>query len=162
MQHLVGAHLVVGRPVDFARNQLEIVVRRGNPKHILGLADLARPGILYISAAPNVPAGHYAAQALAAAGVKAEPRSEEIDVKAVVTKVQLGEADAGIVYVTDVSAAGSAVTGVPIPDSQNLIATYPIAALAGAPDALDAKAFVSYILSPGGQKILEGYGFAGA
>ena len=160
MQHLATAGLVSGVPKVFARNRLEIVVGPGNPKKIESLSDLDRAGIIYISAAPGVPAGTYAAKILAAAHVAATPRSQEADVKAVVTKVQLGEADAGIVYVTDVSAAGRAVSGVPIPASQNLIANYPLATIKGAPNPLAASAFDHFILSPAGQRIMEKFGFA--
>jgi molybdate transport system substrate-binding protein len=104
-----------------------------------------------------VPCGKLAAQALANVGVSIAHPSREVDVKAVVTKVRLGEADAGIVYATDVRAAGSGVTGVPIPDAQNVVARYPITVLKGARPG--AGAFVDFILSPSGAAILQRYGF---
>jgi molybdate transport system substrate-binding protein len=143
----------------FAHNKLEIVVATGNPKGITGLADLAKPGVIYITAAQTVPAGKYALQILAKAGVIAHPKSLETDVKSVVSKIELGEADAGIVYVTDVKAAGSKVAGVPIPDSVNVIATYPIVAVKAAKNSNLANAFIAYVLSADGQAKLQTFGF---
>ncbi len=160
MQKAVDGGLVTGTPQVFTRNQLAIVVPAGNPKHVSGLPDLARPDVLFIAAAPNVPAGQYGVQALAKAGVKATPRSLETDVKAVVAKVSLGEADAGIVYVTDVKAAGAKVMGVAIPTDQNVVASYPVAALKDAKNPEGARAFVDFLLSVGGQKLLSDFGFA--
>ncbi len=162
MQKALDRGLVTGTTPIFARNRLEIVVAAGNPRHVTGLADLARQDVLYIAEAPSVPAGKYAAQALAAAGVKANPKSLETDVKSVVSKVQLGEADAGIVYVTDVRAAGPKVTGVAIPDAQNVVASYPVAVVKGSPNATAAGGFIDYLLSRGGQALLESFGFAPA
>ena len=110
-------------------------------------------------AAPEVPAGTYASEILAKAGVTAEPVSLEVSVKGVVTKISLGEADAGIVYVTDVAAAQGKLEGVAIPDDQNMIATYPIAALAESEHPDDAQAFVDLVLSAAGQKVLADNGF---
>jgi molybdate transport system substrate-binding protein len=146
-------------PEIFAHNKLEIVVAAGNPKHIASLADLAKPGVIYISAGPTVPAGKYAAQALSSAGVKVTPKSLETDVKSVVSKVQLGEADAGIVYTTDVKAAGDKVSGVEIPDPYNVVATYPIAAVKGTTNTETAYTFIAYVKSSEGQAILASYGF---
>ena len=148
-----------GIPQVFVHNKLEIVVAAGNPKSIAGLADLKKPGVIYITAAPSVPAGKYALQILASAGVKITPKSLETDVKSVVSKIELGEADAGIVYVTDVKAAGSKVTGVPIPDAVNVIATYPIVAVKGAKNPNLANAFIAYVLSADGQATLQSFGF---
>lgn len=166
MQKLVAAGLVQP-PLTFARNRLAIVVAAGNPKHIAGLADLARPGLIVVMCAAAVPCGHYGDQALQAANVSVRPASLETDVKSVVSKVSLGEADAGIVYVTDVKAAGPTVQGVSIPDSQNVVADYPIAVLKNSPNSSLAKAFVGYVLlnaqpgSHGGQLTLHQYGFLG-
>ena len=146
-------------PEVFAHNKLEIVVAPNNPKHIAGLADLGKPGVIYISAGPTVPAGKYAAQALADAGVRVTPRSLETDVKSVMSKVQLGEADAGIVYTTDVKAAGGKVAGVEIADQYNVVATYPIACVKDAKNASLAQAFIQFVLSTDGQAILASYGF---
>src|ERR1700682_2037642 len=126
MDKLKGDGFAADTPQIFARNKLEIVVAPGNPKGITRLADLARSGVIYITEAPTVPAGMYALQALKMAGVTVTSKSLETDVKSVVGKIELGEADAGIVYTTDVTAAGTKVQGVPIPDNNNVIATYPI------------------------------------
>jgi molybdate transport system substrate-binding protein len=159
MQKVVDAGLA-GAPATFATNRLQLVVGPGNPKGIRSLADLARPGLVVVLCAPAVPCGTYAAQALGKAGVTVHPASQEQDVKAVVTKVQLGEADAGIVYRTDVRAAGAAVAGVDIPADQNVTAEYPIAELKGASPA--AAGFVDFVRSPEGQLILGGFGFGPA
>jgi len=143
----------------FATNRLQIVVEAGNPENIRTLTDLARPGLLYITAAPEVPVGRYAARVLAAAGVEVTPRSLEANVKSIVSKVLLGEADAGIVYVTDVRAAGDRVTGVAIPDSLNVEARYPIVALGGSSNPVGADDFVSFVLSATGRQVLLDFGF---
>jgi molybdate transport system substrate-binding protein len=159
MDKLKAGGFTAGTPQVFAHNKLEIVVAAGNPKGITGLADLAKPGIIYITEAPTVPAGKYALQILANANVKVTPKSLETDVKSVVSKIQLGEADAGIVYVTDVTAAGSKVAGVPIPDSVNVTATYPIVAVKGTKNSALADAFIAYVLSADGQTKLQSFGF---
>ena len=162
MDKLKGDGFTAGTPQVFAHNQLEIVVAPGNPKGITGLADLAKPGVIYISEAATVPAGKYALQALAKAGVTVTPRSLETDVKSLVGKIELGEADAGIVYTTDVKAAGSQVLGVPIPDADNVIATYPIVAVRGSRNAAVADDFIAYVLSAAGQAALASFGFQAA
>jgi molybdate transport system substrate-binding protein len=164
MQRLVDAGLVEGTPRVFAKNRLQIVVRAGNPRHISGLQDLARPGLVLVLCAPAVPCGSYAAQALQRAGVGVKAASQEADVKSVLSKVSLGEADAGIVYVTDVKAAGG-LEGVDIPDRFNVVASYPIAVLKESTDVPLAQAFVAYILNgvsnakADGQQTLRAYGF---
>ena len=162
MDKLKGDGFTAGTPNVFARNKLEIVVAPGNPKGITGLADLANPGVIYITEAPTVPAGKYALQALKMARVTVTPKSLETDVKSVVSKIELGEADAGIVYTTDVAAAGSKVTGVPIPDADNVIATYPIVAVRATTNAAAANAFIAYVLSAAGQAKLLSFGFLSA
>ena len=160
MQKAIDAGLVAESPSIFAHNRLEIVVGAGNPKHIMALANLAQSGLIVVLCAPTVPCGRYAAQALQKAGVTVKPASQETDVKAVVSKVALGEADAGIVYVTDVRAAGAGVQGVEIPLSLNVVADYPVAILKDSQNAPLAKAFVSYLLGAG-QPTLARYGFTG-
>jgi len=150
---------LVDPPQEFARNKLAIVVAPDNPKGITGLADLARKDLKVVLAAPEVPAGKYAAEILSRAGVTVSPVSLEVSVKGVVTKVSLGEADAGIVYVTDVSAADAKVDGVAIPDAQNVIAVYPIATLVAGDGNGDTRAFVDLVLSAEGQSVLAGHGF---
>ena len=112
-----------------------------------------------VLAAPEVPAGKYAEEALARAGVSVAPVSLEVSVKGVVTKVSLGEADAGVVYVTDVAAAGEKLDGIAIADDQNVLATYPLAALVASAHPDDARAFIDFVLSPEGQQVLADYGF---
>jgi molybdate transport system substrate-binding protein len=148
-----------GAPQDFAGNKLMIAVEPGDPKHITGPADLAATDLKVVLAAPEVPAGKYAQEALAKAGVTVHPVSLEQSVKGVVTKISLREADAGIVYVTDVDAAQGRIDGVEIPEDQNVLATYPIATLTDSAHPDDAQAFVDLVLSAAGQKVLAGYGF---
>jgi molybdate transport system substrate-binding protein len=159
MDRLKADGFIAGTPDVFAHNQLEIVVGPGNPKGIHSLADLAKPGVIYISEAATVPAGKYSVQALQKAGVKVTPKSLETDVKSVVSKVELGEADAGIVYTTDVIAARGRVQGIPIPDQYNVVATYPIAEVKGAANGSGAHAFIDFVLSHTGQATLASFGF---
>jgi len=158
MKTLLDAGLIAGAPEVFAHNRLEIAVAKGNPKRIHSLADLARPGLVVVLADPSVPAGKYAQQALAKANVTVHPASLEPQVTAVLSKVSLGEADAGIVYVSDV-VTSQKVQGVPIPDSQNVVADYPIAALKNAQHNSTADAFIAFVLAPDGQSILKAAGF---
>lgn len=157
MQKVAAA--IAGTPAVFARNRLAILVGAGNPKHVTRLGDLTREGMTIALAAPAVPVGRYALEAFAKAGVGAPAGSNEADVKAVVTRVAMGEADAGIVYTTDVADGGSRVEGVAIPDDQNVIARYPIAVLKEAPNAAGARAFVAYVVSEGGRRALTASGF---
>lgn len=156
MRTVQDAGLLVGSPKVFAHNRLEIAVEKGNPKGIHSLADLARPGLVIVLADPSVPAGKYAQQALAKVAVTVRPASLEPQVTGVLSKVALGEADAGIVYVSDIVTSGQ-VDGVVIPDSQNVIADYFIAKLTNGPAAADA--FIAFVLSPDGQAILHSAGF---
>jgi molybdate transport system substrate-binding protein len=160
MKKLTDAGGNAGEPQIFATNSLQIIVGAGNPKGITGVADLAKPDLLYVTCAPEVPIGKYAAQVLTAADVNVTPVSFEQNVKGIVTKVTAGEADAGIVYKTDVIAAGSAAEGVDIPAGINVTVTYPIVAAKKAPNPAGAQAFVDFVLSDQGQKILASYGFA--
>jgi molybdate transport system substrate-binding protein len=150
----------VGRPVVFAHNRLTIIVPSGNPAHVTDLADLADPQVAVALAGPEVPAGQYAVEALEAAGLTVSPVSQEVDVKAVVTRVTLGGADAGIVYVTDAAAAGDAVDTVPIPRAQNVVATYPAVTLDASRQPELARAFVAFLRSPPAQQVLRRFGFA--
>jgi molybdate transport system substrate-binding protein len=159
MQKLVAAGLVETAKT-FAHNLLEIAVAPGNPKHITGLADLEKPGVTLVLADVSVPAGKYARQAFTKAGLPApKPVSNELDVKSTLTKLTLGEADAVVVYVTDVKAAGSKVQGVAIPASQNVEASYPIAAVKGSKNLAAAEAFVDEIATGSGQQALQAAGF---
>lgn len=166
---------VRGEPRVFAHNELVVVIPASNPAHLTELADLGRPGLKVVLAAEAVPAGHYARAVLDnlarlpgygadfATRVNANVVSNEESVKAVVTKVRLGEADAGMVYLSDVTgAAASDVQTLGIPPAANVIADYPIAVLSDAPDQEDAAAFVALVLSPAGQRALAAYGFTPA
>jgi len=159
MKKVVDAGDVAGVPKSFVRNRLAVIVPRGNPRDVKGLADLARPGMTVSLAAPGVPVGRYAAEAFAKANTPVPDASREADVKAVVTRVSMGEADAGVVYVTDVTAGGDKVEAVPIEEAQNVVASYPIAQLKGAPNAAGAQDFIAYVLSPPGQRVLTNSGF---
>lgn len=160
MAKVVGAGRAVD-PVIVARNRLALIVERGNPRGIRSLADAARPGVVLVLCAREVPCGRLAAAALAAAGVTARPASLEANVKGVVAKVTLGEADAGIVYATDVRAAGDAAEGVDLPggDDPALAAAYPMAAVTAAPNGADGRAWIRFVRSDEGQRVLASYGF---
>lgn len=159
MTKLTDAGLVEGEPVDFATNTLEIAVPPGNPAGIETLADLAAPGLKLVVCAPEVPCGAATVAVEQASGVTLTPVSEESSVTDVLGKVTSGEADAGLVYVTDVIAAGDAVTGIPFDESAEAVNTYPIVAIAdsGAPDV--AAAFVAFVTSEAGRAVLEAAGF---
>jgi molybdate transport system substrate-binding protein len=159
MTKVAEAQLLSDVPTIFATNSLEIIVRKGNPSGIDSLADLARTGLIYVTCAPEVPIGRYATEALRDAGVTVKPASFEPDVKGIVTKVSSGEADAGIVYRTDVLAAGKTAAGVAIPDQFDVRATYPQAVLISSPNETAANAWTSFVSGADGQAILRAYGF---
>jgi molybdate transport system substrate-binding protein len=146
-------------PATFAENQMEIAVPPANPAQVAGVADLARPGVKVAICAAEVPCGTVARQVFTNAGVTVTPVTNEVDVKATLSKVQLGEVDAGVVYVTDVKAAGDKVKGIPIPDDVNASTAYPIAPLTGSGNAALAGAFVDYVLSADGAAVLAESGF---
>lgn len=147
-------------PTTFAKNVLEIAVPPGNPARIASLGDLARNGVKVAVCQAQVPCGVVAAKVFAAAKVKVTPVTQEVDVKSVLTKVELGEVDAGLVYSTDVKAAGNKVRGVVIPPNLNASTSYPIAALKAAPNPSAGAAFVAYVLSAAGRSALSAAGFA--
>jgi molybdate transport system substrate-binding protein len=162
MAKVVSAGLAVGGPVVFATNRAEIIVAPGNPLGIDGVDDLASDDLVVVVCAPGVPCGTYAAEVFDNAGVEVTPDSLEENVKGVVTKVTLGEADAGIVYATDVLSAGPAATGVAIADDINVRAEYPIVALGDGHTGDrgdDAQRFIDFVLGTAGQAILAGFGF---
>jgi molybdate transport system substrate-binding protein len=172
MTNAVDAGVIDGSSSFFAKNILTVVVPADNPAGISTPADLGNDGVKLVLAAPEVPAGQYARESFCLMGqdaatygegfvdnVAANVVSEEENVRAVLTKVQLGEADAGVVYVTDVTAGvASDVTPIAIPDEVNVIASYPVAAVQGGQSEL-AQAFISYLLGPEGQAVLQSYGF---
>jgi len=159
MDKLVADDLV-GDPQDFATNTLEIAVPPGNPAGVETLADLASPGVKLVLCAPEVPCGAASAKVADAAGLDLRPVSEEQSVTDVLGKVTAGEADAGLVYVTDVAAAGDDVEGVELPESAEAVNTYPIAPVADSDRAELARQFVDLVLSSEGQQTLAGFGFA--
>jgi molybdate transport system substrate-binding protein len=160
MTKLTDAGLDGTDPVIFATNLLTIIVAPGNPLGIAGVADLADGGaIKTVVCAPEVPCGNYANQIFTAAGVDVTPVSLEQNVRGVVTKVTEGEADAGIVYVTDVLAAGDDAEMVEIPDDINVLAEYPIATVSTSTSPEVAEAFIDFLVGDEGQEILAEYGF---
>jgi molybdate transport system substrate-binding protein len=159
MNTVTSDNLASGSPKVFAKNQLEIMVANGNPMKITSVKDLQNPAVKVAVCAPEVPCGSYSKDVFSKAGITVSPVSQETSVSGVVTKVSLGEADAGIVYVTDVKAANGKVSGVPIPADQNVVADYPMVKLKDAPNPSAAAAFQSYVDSPAGQKVLTSYGF---
>ncbi|MEV7689250.1 molybdate ABC transporter substrate-binding protein [Streptomyces bungoensis] len=148
-----------GTPVTFVRNRLEIATLPGNPGHVSSLKDLTEPGLKVVLCDRSVPCGAAAQKALAAGGLKLTPVSYEQDVKAALNKVELKEADAAVVYTTDVKAAGGKVEGVQFPESADAINDYPIAPLKNGGNAAAAKAFIGLVRSAEGQKVLGEAGF---
>jgi molybdate transport system substrate-binding protein len=149
---------------DFVRNRLVIITPPDNPAAVTSIDDLANDGVQLVLAAEGVPVGDYSREALANAGIANEAEanvvSNEEDNASVVAKIVAGEGDAAIVYASDISAAaGNDVASVQIPDDINVIATYPIAVISGAPNAGVASAFVDYVLGADGQAALEDFGF---
>ncbi|MGW2118946.1 molybdate ABC transporter substrate-binding protein [Streptomyces zhihengii] len=148
-----------GAPTVIARNRLVIATGEGNPFKVDDLKDLADPKLKVVLAAPEVPAGKYSRQILDAQKITVKPVSQEPNVRAVLSKVELGEADAGLVYKTDADSAADKVDAIEIPDAQNAIAEYPAATLKQSENAEAAAAFVAWLSSPDGQKILQDAGF---
>ncbi|MGW0767425.1 molybdate ABC transporter substrate-binding protein [Streptomyces sp. NPDC002676] len=149
----------VGTPTTFVRNQLEIATVPGNPHKVASLKDLTKSGLKVVLCDKTVPCGAAAQKALDASKLKLTPASYEQDVKSALTKVELKEADAAVVYKTDVKAAGDKVQGVEFPESANAINAYPIAQLKNGQNAEAAKAFIALVQSPAGQKVLSAAGF---
>ncbi|MGV9254756.1 molybdate ABC transporter substrate-binding protein [Streptomyces sp. NPDC003697] len=148
-----------GTPVPFVRNQLEIATLPGNPDKVSSLKDLTRPGLKVVLCDRTVPCGAAARKALDTAGLSLTPVSYEQDVKSALTKVELKEADAAVVYRTDVKAAGDKVEGVEFPESSTAVNDYPIALLGNARNTAAATAFIELVRSPRGRKVLSEAGF---
>ncbi|MFI2736860.1 molybdate ABC transporter substrate-binding protein [Streptomyces sp. NPDC018711] len=146
-------------PTVIARNRLVIATGKGNPFKVDELKDLADTKLKVVLAAPEVPAGKYSKKVLDAQKITVKPVSQEPNVRAVLSKVELGEADAGLVYKTDAESAKDKVDAVEIPDAQNAIAQYPAATLKESKNSEAAAAFVAWLSSPEGQKILQDAGF---
>ncbi|MFC7921373.1 molybdate ABC transporter substrate-binding protein [Streptomyces cinereoruber] len=148
-----------GTPAIIAKNRLVIATGEGNPHKVDDLKDLAGTKLKVVLAAPEVPAGKYSKQILDKQKIAVKPVSQEPNVRAVLSKVELGEADAGLVYRTDAESAKDKVDAVEIPDDQNAVAQYPAATLKESKNAEAATAFVAWLSSPEGQKILQDAGF---
>ncbi|MEW2286973.1 molybdate ABC transporter substrate-binding protein [Streptomyces sp. NPDC047841] len=159
MAVVTDAKDTAGNPVTFVRNQLEIATVPGNPHKVASLKDLTTSGLKVVLCDRTVPCGAAAQNALDAGGLKLTPVSYEQDVKGALTKVELKEADAAVVYKTDVRAAGDKVEGVEFPESAGAVNDYPIALLKNAPNAEAAKAFIALVRSAEGQKVLTEAGF---
>ena len=170
MQRAIDSGLIGGAPQIFVQNALLIIVPRANPGQVVAFEDLAKQGLKLTLAGPQVPAGRYSREALQAAqadyGADFAARvlrnlvSEETNVKQVLVKVQLGEADAGIVYASDVSEKVLRdVSAIPIPDAYNRLASYPIAVAQTTRNPSGAAAFIRFVLSPAGQAILKAHRF---
>ncbi len=149
----------VTRPVTFTCNRMTILVPTHNPAHITSLASLTRHDVRFVLCAAPVPCGRLGREVLQRAGVHAQPVGSEKDVKSVVAKVAQGEVDAGIVYVTDAEAAEGSTDSVPIPSSDNVETSYPIAVTTGADNPTAARAFGQFVRSPEGQRVLHANGF---
>jgi molybdate transport system substrate-binding protein len=159
MTVVTDADLQAEDPTVFTENVLEIAVPADNPGDVTGLADFADPDLTLAVCAPDVPCGAAAVQVFEAAGITAVPDTEEEDVRAALTKVQLGEVDAALVYRSDVRSAGSDVEGIEFPEAEEAVNDYPICLLAEAPNPAAAQAFVDLVLSDDGQEALASAGF---
>lgn len=157
---VTDAGLAAGEPVVFARNALQIVTAPGNPEGVTGFADLARPDLQVVVCVPTAPCGAAVERIEAATGVTLTPVSEEPDVRATLGRVTTGNADAGLVYLTDAVSAGDGVTAVPFPEADRAVTDYPIAVLSDAPEPELARAFVDLVTGPQGRAVLDRAGFA--
>ena len=146
-------------PTPFVKNVMEVAVPPSNPAHVASVNDLANKSVKVALCQSQVPCGTTAQKVFTNAKITVKPVTQEVDVKSVLAKVELGEVDAGVVYVTDVRSAGKKVKGIAISDSVNASTTYPIAALSKATNAAAAQAFVSYVLSSAGSDVLTAAGF---
>ncbi len=158
MQKVVDAGLITGEPVPFAANVLTIIAAPGNPKAIESLADLADPALLVVTCAPQVPCGAAAETATEDAGITLSPVSEESSVAGVLAKVTSGQADAGLVYVTDAAAVGGAVSAIAFPEAESAANTYPVAVLEHAENQA-AREFVDMLTGEAGQQVMAEAGF---
>ncbi len=146
-------------PQNFAKNIMEVAVPPSNPAKVSSVNDLAKKSVKVALCQPQVPCGVVAAEVFKNAGITVKPVTLQADVKSVLTQVELGSVDAGMVYVTDVMAAGTKVKGVTIPAGDNASTLYPIATISSSKHKSEAQAFVAYVLSPAGQQVLTAAGF---
>ena len=159
MAVVTDAGLGAADPRVFAENVLEIAVPAGNPGGVTGLEDFADPDLVLAICAATVPCGAAAAQVFEAAGVTPVPDTEEEDVRAGLTKVQLGEVDAALVYASDVRSGGSDVEGIAFPEAEEAVNEYPLCVLEDAPNPTAARAFADLVLSDVGRQALADAGF---
>lgn len=159
MKVVTDAGLQAADPKSFAENVLEIAVPKGNPGHVTGIKDFGNASLTLAVCAPSVPCGAAAQKVFQAAGVDAKPDTQETDVKAALTKVQLGEVDAALVYTTDVKSAGDKVEGIPFPETEKAVNDYPIVLLKTAPNPAAARAFLDLVNSAAGRQALTNAGF---
>src|SRR6516225_3320461 len=146
-------------PQTFAKNTMEVAVPPNNPAKVTSVNDLAKSSVKVALCQPQVPCGVVAAEVFKNAGITVKPVTLETDVDAVVTQVETGNVDAGMVYVTNVLSEGNKLKGIPIPASENASTLYPIATIKSSKHASIAKEFVDYVLSPAGQQVLAAAGF---
>jgi molybdate transport system substrate-binding protein len=158
MQDVVSAG-DASNPQTFAKNKMEVAVPPNNPANVTSVNDLAKKSVKVALCQPQVPCGVVAAEVFKNAGITVKPVTLEVDVKSVLTQVELGNVDAGMVYVTDAMAAGTKVKGVTIPANDNASTLYPIATISNSKHKSEAQAFVTYVLSPAGQQVLAAAGF---
>ena len=159
MKTVTDAGLAAAPPKVFATNVLQIATAPGNPKGIASFADLAKPDLKVVVCAPQVPCGAAVEKIEKATGVTLKPVSEESDVKSTLGKVSSGDADAGLVYVTDVAAAKGQVQGVDFPEASQAVTNYPIAVVKNAPQAPLAQEFEDLVTGEAGRKALAAAGF---
>jgi molybdate transport system substrate-binding protein len=158
MQEVVSAG-DASNPQNFAKNIMEVATPPNNPGNVSSVTDLANKSVKVALCQPQVPCGVVAAEVFKNAGITVKPVTLQPDVKSVLTQVETGNVDAGMVYVTDVQAAGSKVKGVTIPASDNASTLYPIATINSSKHKSEAQAFMNYVLSPAGQQVLTAAGF---
>ena len=159
MNKVESQDLLDSQSFIFATTYLEIIVEKGNPLNISSLQDLADPDLIFVTSNPEVPIGKYTAEVLEKAGVTVTPDSFESNVKGIMLKVARGEADAGIVYHSEVIASDGQVEGVKIPTEFNIVAEFPIGIVKNSANKKEAQRFIDYLLSPEGQSLLTQYGF---
>jgi molybdate transport system substrate-binding protein len=159
MDKVESEDLLASPSVVFATNYLEIIVEKGNPLNISSLEDLSNPDLIFVTTNPDVPIGQYTAEVLRKAGVSITPDSFESNVKGIMLKVASGEADAGIVYHSEVIASDGQVEGIKIPTEFNIVSKYPIGIIKNSANKKVAQEFIDFLLSPQGQALLTQYGF---
>ena len=159
MTQVVKAGQTLNSPSNFAKNKMEVAVPPGNPAGVTSVTNLSKSAVKVALCQPQVPCGVVARDVFKNAGISVKPVTLQPDVKSVLTQVELGNVDAGMVYVTDVKAAGTKVKGVAVPSGDNASTLYPIATLKGASDTTVANEFVAYVMGPQGQHVLAQDGF---